>query len=514
MLCCLFDHLRKLSLSGSHAYFTHYNLKLEIKWTLTKSDHAAVILTLENRNKIKTKNEHIKLDNTIVTNAELLQELRQYLEEQMTQTDDMNPHMRLEFAKMTIRTKAIEINMRLKKKENNELRDLNDQISRNSELLKTHTDENRLNILTRELEKCKRDRDTILQRQGESLSMKAKTRWYNEGEKSNKYFLNLLKRNNVSSETCELNINGTITNNENEIRKGVTEFYTELYNNGNNVDIDNDFLAEMFTVQQHFQENIHAPITLDEMWNTIKSIRATTPGPDGISNLYIKKLWHILGPIILDAWNYSIETNNLPPSHKISLLRLIPKKDKDTTLIKNWRPITLSNCDHKLITRLYNNRILKAIENEITSTQTAYIKGRNISDNLRLLGAAVKLAENEDDINATIIALDAQKAFDSVNHNYILALLDKIGLHNFKPIFQLLYKDLRNDIIINGKIGKGYSLGNGVKQGDALSCSLFILAMEPLLRNIMKNNTITAIKSRTIDYTWPNLLDMPTMLLS
>jgi hypothetical protein len=202
----------------------HYNKKLEIKWTLTKSDHAAVILTLENRNKIKTKNEHIKLDNTIVTNAELLQELRQYLEEQMTQTDDMNPHMRLEFAKMTIRTKAIEINMRLRKKENNELRDINDQISRNSELMKTHTDENSLNILTRELEKCKRDRDTILQRQGESLSMKAKTRWYNEGEKSNKCFLNLLKRNNVSSEMCELNINGTITTNEGEIRKGVTEF--------------------------------------------------------------------------------------------------------------------------------------------------------------------------------------------------------------------------------------------------------------------------------------------------
>jgi hypothetical protein len=155
---------------------------------------------------------------------------------------------------------------------------------------------------------------------------------------------------------------------------------------------------------------------------------------------------------------------------------------------------------------LYNNRILKAIENEITSTQTAYIKGRNISDNLRLLGAAVQLADNEDDINATVIALDAQKAFDSVNHQYIISLLQRTGLHNFVPIFQLLYKDLRNDIIINGKIGDGYSLGNGVKQGDALSCSLFILAMEPLLRNISKNSTITAIKSRSIDYTWPKII--------
>jgi len=163
----------------------------------------------------------------------------------MTQTANMNPHIKLEFAKMTIRTKAIEINMRLRKKENTELRDLNDQISQNSELLKRHTDENSLNIITRELEKCKQERDTILQKQGESLSMKAKTRWYNEGEKSNKYFLNLLKRNNESNEMSKLNIYGTVTTNEGEIRKGVTEFYTELYNNGNNIEIDNNFLAEM-----------------------------------------------------------------------------------------------------------------------------------------------------------------------------------------------------------------------------------------------------------------------------
>jgi len=106
--------------------------KLDTSWTLTKSDHAAVILTLEHRGKMNTKNEHIKLYNTIVTNTELLNELKQYLEEQMVQATVMSPHTKLEFAKMTIRTKAIEIRMRLRKKENNELRDLNDQISQNS----------------------------------------------------------------------------------------------------------------------------------------------------------------------------------------------------------------------------------------------------------------------------------------------------------------------------------------------------------------------------------------------
>ena len=50
--------------------------------------------------------------------------------------------------------------------------------------------------------------------------------------------------------------------------------------------------------------------------------------------------------------------------------------------------------------------------------------------------------------------------------------------------------------MINGKLCTGYKINNGVKQGDALSCTLFILAMEPLIRNIERNRNIEILKSR------------------
>jgi len=93
----------------------------------------------------------------------------------MIQAANMNPHMKLDFAKMTIRTKAIEISLRLRMKENSELRDLNDQICQNSDLLKRYTDQNSLNIITRELEKCKQERDMKLQRQRRKLVNESKT---------------------------------------------------------------------------------------------------------------------------------------------------------------------------------------------------------------------------------------------------------------------------------------------------------------------------------------------------
>ena len=114
----------------------------------------------------------------------------------------------------------------------------------------------------------------------------------------------------------------------------------------------------------------------------------------------------------------------------------------------------------------------------------------------------MKVADNEDNIVATVIALYAQKAIDSINHQCIITLLNRIRPQNFESIFKLSHKGLKNDILIKiVKIGKCFNLGNGVKQDNVLNCSLFILAIEPLVRNINKNTTITEIRNRTIDLT-------------
>jgi len=339
------------------------------------------------------------------------------------------------------------------------------------------------------------------------LAHMARTRWYNEGEGSNKYFLNMLKQNAHANEMSELMVSNNLITDKSEIREEVTDFYSQLYNRDmSNLTIEGSLFQKMFKVDQDASDNIDAPVNLHELWETLKPTKATTPGPDGISNTYLKKLWDILGPLIEAAWNDTLFRGELMPSHKTSLLHLIPKVGKDKRHLKNWRPITLSNCDHKLITRLYNNRVLKAIGKHISPTQTAYIRGRNIADNLRLICSANKYASAVDNVNATIIALDAQKAFDSVSHQYISAVLEAVGLNRFVPIFELLYRGLENDIIINGEVGKGFKVSNGVKQGDALSCSLFLLAIQPVIRNLLHNDQITPLHSNRLNYTWPKVV--------
>jgi len=482
--------------------------KVEIDWTFTSTDHAAVITQFRHVTRQSYKSSHLKLDNDILKNNVLLLELKQYLIDQLNDVNiqNFNPHTRLEFAKMTIRTKAMDIMARTRKKEYLLLKELNSEISQNTQLLTIYTDCDSQVILQNELDNAINQRNVLLQAQGEKLANKAKTKWYNEGEGSNKYFLNLLKRQGSRNEMSELIIDGSIIKDPKLISQHVTDFYCKLYNHGRNTNIDDDFLAHMFSVDEVVNDSINRDITIDELWQTLRPLRATTPGPDGMSNVYLKKLWDILGPLILDSWKYSIETGELAPSHKNSLLRLIPKAGKDPRELKNWRPITLSNCDHKLITKTYNTRLVTSIKEHIISTQTAYLKGRNISDNLRLINALIGAVKFNLNIDATLIALDAQKAFDSVSHDYIAQVLDRVGLSNFIPIFRLLYKDLENDILINGQLGNKYKISNGVKQGDALSCSLFLLAMEPVIRNIENNAAIQSVGCNRLNFVWPKTL--------
>jgi hypothetical protein len=251
----------------------------------------------------------------------------------------MNPHMKLEFAKMSIRTVTLSIMKRERSREITELNEINQDIVSNTELLtRAHLQADHRTLVI-ELEALNAHKEQILQEQGKKLAQKARSRWYNEGEKSNKYFLNLLKRRTQYNKMSKLMVNGSIVTDETQIRTEVTRFYKELYNSTEMVDNADHILRNMFTIAPNDNDYISQPVTLEELWLNLKNTKATTPGPDGMSNTYLKKLWHIIGPLILKAWQYSLEIRELPPSHKNSILRLIPKQGKDLTNKKTGGPL-------------------------------------------------------------------------------------------------------------------------------------------------------------------------------
>jgi hypothetical protein len=248
------------------------------------------------------------------------------------------------------------------------------------------------------------------------------------------------------------------------------------------------------------------PITMEELEMALNTCEESAPGPDGITYGVYKKTWTIFGPLLHKSWQYSNNLGELSTTQKDSVITLLDKKGKDRTLIENLRPISLSNCDIKICTKAIALRTNKVLNTILSTSQTGYVPGRQVNDNTRLIEEVIENAKRIKE-ESYLITLDAQKAFDSVDHTYLQDILRKYG---FPPEYlawvKIIYNDLRASVLINGYQSETFKIGRSVKQGDALSCALFVIAIDPLLRAIEIDEGILPIiittpnqKATTID---------------
>ena len=129
----------------------------------------------------------------------------------------------------------------------------------------------------------------------------------------------------------------------------ITGFYRKLCTKSPTLVPENDdFYVNCPKLSENSMKIMDANITVSELLAALNSCSDSAPESDGLTYSVYKKLWSIVGPFILDAWTYSCDTGSLPPSHSESIIVLLPKEGKDPSDIKNWRPLTLSNCDAKI----------------------------------------------------------------------------------------------------------------------------------------------------------------------
>jgi exonuclease III len=155
-------------------------------------------------------------------------------------------------------------------------------------------------------------------------------------------------------------------------------------------------------------------------------------------------------------------------------------KKNEKSEAANYRPITLLNSDLKIMTKTISLRIAHAAAGVIHNDQAAFIKGRSIFDHVRLSRAMISYCEAYEHEGA-IVALDQEKAYDRVQHEYLWRTLKTYGFpDSLITMIKNLYKGAKSLVIVNGVMSEPFEVTRGVRQGDPLSCILFNLAIEPL----------------------------------
>lgn len=167
---------------------------------------------------------------------------------------------------------------------------------------------------------------------------------------------------------------------------------------------------------------------------------------------------------------------------------LIPKKAM-AVAVDAFRPICLQNCSVKLIAKILTIRLQREISGLVDSHQTGFLQGRSIAESFV---HAVELIQHYQKRKKPSIAikLDFAKAFDTVNWDGLLRILQARGFHQtwINWILHLLQSS-RSAILVNGCPGPWISVKRGLRQGDPLSPFLFLIVADVLQQLIKCRHT-------------------------
>ena len=228
------------------------------------------------------------------------------------------------------------------------------------------------------------------------------------------------------------NEKGEVTTDSAEIQRIVREYYEQLYCSKMDNLKEMDIFLEKFNLPRLNHKKIEImsnPNTNTEIEAVIKNLpKNKSPGLDGFTGEFHQTFNKELMPILLKLFQKISEEGTLPNSLYEATITLIPKADKDNTKKENPRPISLMNIDAKILNKILTNRIHQHIKKLIHHDQVGFIPGMqgffNIQKSINIIYHINKLKDK----NHMIISINAEKAFEKIQHPFMIKTVQKMGI--------------------------------------------------------------------------------------
>ena len=333
----------------------------------------------------------------------------------------------------------------------------------------------------------------------QAAKFRAKARWDELGEKSNKYFLSLEKSNYNKKVLTEIITEcGVLTQDPEVILVEEKKYYQKLYEADPTVNfvLVNDTGVR---VRDSCVTKLRNIISVDECKQSVDSLKlCKTPGCDGLSAEFYQFFWKEIESLYMDCIYAAFDTKKLHDSALKGIISLIPKKDKDLRYIKNWRPLTMLNTDYKILATALANRIKTILDYLIAEDQTGFMAGRQISCTIRKVNDLVHLG-NYTNTPGFVVNADFEKCFDTISYAGIRGSLRFFGFpEEYISCVDLLLDGFNSCVANNGHFSDFFNVDRSCHQGCPLAPYLMVLCGEAMAVQFRINEEIPPYVVRNI----------------
>ena len=458
---------------------------------LTLSDHKAVIC------KCKLTNQKIhaskwRFNITLLQDAVFLLELKKALEEfiSINKGSGKDPQVLWDIVKGSIKDFCSAYASKLQKIRQKRLVELEQELT----FLERTMHSNVTPDLVAQRNELRTEMNSLHKHRAEFLIHRTRQKHYFEGSRPSRSLAISLKASenfaNISSIKSQ---KGKVAVDPDEINSIFRSYYSNLYTSEINFDqIKTDKFFENLHIAGLSSSDalsMEGPVTLDELNLALQSLnKGRSPGVDGIPPELLLAFWPQMGPLLLNMIHQATKVGSFSKLVNQATLTLLLKKDKDPSECSSYRPISLLNADVKLYAKVLALRLEPFMSKLVNPDQTGFIKSRLGADNVRRLLHIIE-ASSALKSPCAVFSLDAQQAFDRLEHHFLWTVLRRMGFgEQFVHMVQTLYSSPTATVLTGAQRSYAFPITRSSRQGCCLSPLLFALSLEPLAQAVRQSS--------------------------